>query len=105
MKKEITKWYKKNATIVKATAVLALIVSYTAFIRGIQKDVDEVRYSREINKIEKDHAKEIEDYKQKNDKLREENLNLRMNRFELMEEYFNRNNTYVIGTEVRNESK
>lgn len=68
MKKEITKWYKKNATIVKATAVLALIVTYTAFIRDIQKDVDEVRYSREINKIEKDHAKEIEDYKQKIDK-------------------------------------
>ena len=74
MKKEITKWYKKNATIVKATAALALIVSYTAFIRNIQQDVDEVRYSREINKIEKDHAKEIEDYKQKIDKLREENI-------------------------------
>ena len=105
MKKGITKWYRQNATIVKATAALALIVSYTAFIRNIQQDVDEVRYSREINKIEKDHAKEIEEYKQKIDKLREENLNLRMNRFELMEEYFNRNNTYKIGTEVRNESK
>lgn len=105
MKKEITKWYKKNATIVKATAALALIVSYTAFIRNIQQDIDEVRYSREINRIEKDHANEIEDYKQKIDKLREENLDLRMKRFELMEESFNRNNTYVIGTEVRNESK
>ena len=50
MKKEITKWYKKNATIAKATAALALIVPYTAYIRNIQKDLDEVRYSREINK-------------------------------------------------------
>ena len=50
MKQEITKWYKKNATIAKATAALALTVPYTAYIRSIQKDLDEVRYSREINK-------------------------------------------------------
>ena len=105
MKKEITKWYKNNATIVKATAALALIVSYTAFVRSIQKDLDEVQYSREINRIEKDYAKEIDDYKQKIDKLREENLDLRMKRFELMEEYFDKNNKQRVETEVRNESK
>ncbi len=105
MKKEIIKWCKKNATIVKATAALALIVSYTAFIRNIQQDLDEVRSSREINKIEKNFAKEIDDYKQKIDKLREENMNLRQAQLELMEEYFDKSNKHIMETEVSNENK
>jgi cell division protein FtsB len=105
MKKEIIKWYKRNATVVKATAALALLVSYTAFIRGIQQDLDEVRYSREINKIEKDYAKEIEEFKQRIDQLREENMNLRQAKLELMEDYFDKNNKNITRMEVNNENK
>ncbi len=101
----MVKWYKKNATVVKATAALALIVSYTAFVRGIQQDLDEVRYSREINKIDKEYSKEIDGYKLKIDQLREENMKLRQTQLELMEDYFNKNNKHLTETEVSNENK
>ena len=104
MKKEITKWIKKNATIVKATVLISFFVGYGEFIRDLQQDIDEVRYSRKINEIEKEHGKEIEDLKIKIDQLRIENMNLRQVQFNLMEEYMKKNNN-IIEMEVSHENK
>lgn len=107
----IINWIKKNATLVRISAFLALLIPYTAFIQGLQRDVDEVRHSREIINLEKEHAKlirdyqhEIEDYTQKIEKLREEKMDLRQDMLELKEEFINKNSKNFSVKKVINES-
>ena len=61
MRKSIIKWLKKHATIAKIGALLVFLGVFEEFVRGIQKDLDEVRYSREIIKLEKNHIEEIDE--------------------------------------------
>ena len=63
-----------------------------------------MRYSREINKIEKTHAKEIEEYKLKVNTLREEKLNLKMDQFQLMEKIWVNNINNQVEMEVSDEN-
>ena len=102
MKKEITKWIRKHATIAGIGAFFVFLGIYGNFVRGIQKDLDEVRYSREINKIEKGHAKDIEELQHKVLEFREENLSLRQDQFKFMGEIVEKDSTKV---EVVHENK
>lgn len=104
MRKEIMKWIKKHATIAKIGALLVFLGVYGEFVRDLQRDLDEVRYSREINKIEKTHAKEIEEYKLKVNTLREEKLNLKMDQFQLMEKIWVNNINNQVEMEVSDEN-
>ena len=98
------KWIKKHATIAKIGALLVFLGVYGEFVRDLQRDLDEVRYSREINKIEKTHAKEIEEYKLKVNTLREEKLNLKMDQFQLMEKIWVNNINNQVEMEVSDEN-
>lgn len=104
MIKQITRWFKKHATIAKIGALLVFLGIYGEFVRGLQRDIDEVHYSREIIKIEKDHAKEIEEYKVKVNTLREENLNLKMDQFQLMDKTWDKNVNNQLNIEVNDEN-
>ena len=104
MWKSIMKWLKKHATIAKIGALLVFLGVFEEFVRGIQKDLDEVRYSREIIQLEKNHIKEIDDYKMKIYTLRDENLNLRLKQFG-PEEIEVGKKRHIIEKEVNDESK
>ena len=105
MRKEIAKWCKKHATITKVGALLIFLGLYGGFVRDLQKDLDEVRYSKQINEMEKSHAKEIEEYKQKISTLRDDNLNMKMEQLQLMEEFINKNGQSSAEKEVSYEKK
>lgn len=105
MWKSIMKWLKKHATIAKIGALLVFLGVFEEFVRGIQKDLDEVRYSREIIQLEKNHIKEIDDYKMKIYTLRDENLNLRLKQFGLEEIGVGKKKHNIIEKEVNDESK
>lgn len=105
MIKQITKCLKKHATIAKIGALLAFLGLYGGFVRDLQKDLDEVRYSKQINELEKSHAKEIEEYKHKINTLREENLNMKMEQLQLMEEFLKKNDQSTSEKEVSYEKK
>lgn len=115
MTKRITKCLKRHATIAKIGALLVFLGVYGDFIRGLQRDLDEVRYSKEINEKEKAHAKEIkelekahikevEEYKLKVNTLREEKLNLKMDQFLLMEKIWDKKVHNQVKMEVSNEN-
>ena len=99
------KWLKKHATIAQFAALLAFSVGVFEFARDIQQDLDEVRYSKQINELEKSHAKEIEEYKHKINTLREENLNMKMEQLQLMEEFLKKNDQSTSEKEVSYEKK
>lgn len=99
------KWLKKHVTIAQFAALLAFSVGVFEFARDIQQDLDEVRYSRQINEIEKAHAKEIEEYNLKVCTLREENLSLKMEQLKSMEQVFGKSSKNSIEMEVAYENK
>lgn len=105
MRKEIAKWFKKHATIAKVGGLLVFLGLYGGYVRDLQKDLDEVRYSKQINELEKIHSKEIEEYKQKINTLRDENLKMKMEQLQLMEEYFNKKGQATSEKEVSYEKK
>lgn len=105
MRKKIAKWCKKHATITKVGALLVFLGLYGGFVRDLQKDLDEVRYSKQINEMEKSHAKEIEEYKLKISTLRNDNLNMKMEQLQLMEEFINKNGQSSSEKEVSYEKK
>ncbi len=105
MRKEIMKWLKKHATIAQFAALLAFCVGLFEFARDIQQDLDEVRYSRQINEIEKKHAKEIEEYRLKVFNLREENLKLKMDQLQSLEQVWGKTINNSLETEVAYENK
>lgn len=98
------KWLKRHATIAQFAALLAFCVGLFEFARGIQKDLDEVRFSRQINEIEKAHAKEIEEYRLRVFTLREDNLKLKMNQLQTMEQFLGKTINNSLETEVTYEN-
>lgn len=116
MIKQVTNWLKRHAKIAKIGAFLIFLGVYGDFVRGLQRDLDEVHYSREINEKEKAHAqeikelektyaKEIEEYQLKVNTLREEKLNLKMDQFQLMEKVWGKNVKNQVEMEVSDENK
>ena len=100
MRKEIAKWFKKHATIAKVGGLLVFLGLYGGYVRDLQKDLDEVRYSKQINELEKSHTKEIEEYKQRINTLRNDNLSMKMEQLQLMQEFINKNDQATSEKEV-----
>ncbi len=105
MRKELLNWLKRHAKIAKIGAFIVFLGVYGGFVRDLQKDLDEVRYSKQINELEKSHAKEIEEYKQRINTLRNDNLNMKMEQLQLMKEFINKKEQATSEKEVSYEKK